>query len=91
MRRYLHQAMPKRPHCSQTASARLAPSTPTPHHLPSTPSSSATSLAPPAPHWSMLSTSATPCSTQWLLCSAVPRSASNTSPTPMALRRACVT
>lgn len=40
---------------------------------------------------SMLSTKATPCSTQWLGCMSVARSASITSPTPMALRRACVT
>ena len=35
--------------------------------------------------------SATPCSTQWLLCSDVDKSASNTSPTCIAFRRCDVT
>jgi len=38
---------------------------------------------------SVFCTRATPCSTQWLGCSCEARSASNTRPTPMALRRAC--
>ena len=45
----------------------------------------------PSAQSAMLSESETPCRIHWEMCSSVERSASKTSPTPMAFLRSCVT